>query len=398
LSPLDCEIAIVGGGPAGAATALFVAALAPSLRERVVVLDKASFPREKICAGAIGARADKLLGEIGVRVRVPAAEVTGLHVRAACGELTFEHGGPIGRVVRRIEYDAALLDAARERGIAVRDGVAVEGLRRRAAGVELATSAGALSARAVVGADGVGSLVRRALGLPRGAFHAQAVEVDTLPAPGDPPPHLLSFDVTDGAIAGYAWDFPTLVGGERRVCRGVYLLTRGLPERERADATAVLTARLAARGQTPLCAPKRFAERGLAWSSPLAVERVLLVGEAAGIDPVLGEGIPQAIFYARAAAEYLASRRGDYRFGDWRQSALRARVGIDLRIRAAAAPLLYGRTRPAFERWFTGSPSLARAGAAYFAGERVPRASLARAAFDLVRQMGARQVGSALVG
>jgi flavin-dependent dehydrogenase len=395
---VDYEIVIVGGGPAGAATALFLAHYAPHLRERVVVIDRASFPRNKICAGAIGARADKLLAAVGVRVDVAAAEVTGLHVRTPAGERAYDHGRRIGRVVRRCDYDAALLGVARARGVAVREGVALDGLRRRALGVELDTSAGALSARAVVGADGVGSAVRRALGFPRAAFHAQAVEVDTLPAPGDPPPSLLSFDVSDASVPGYAWDFPTLLGGRLHVCRGVYILTRGLgagggarrADEGHPDVGALLGARLAARGLEPIGGHKRFAERGFAFGSPLAVERVLLVGEAAGIDPVLGEGIPQAIFYGHTAARYLARAHaaGDYRFGDWRKEALGARVGVDLRIRAAAAPLIYGRARPIFERWLVRSRALARAGASYFAGERVPRGALLRAAADLALSVG----------
>lgn len=347
-----------------------------------MVLDKAAFPRDKICAGAIGARADALLARIGVRVEVPAAPVRGLRVKSAGGELTARQPHSIGRVVRRHAFDAALLDRARSGGVAVREGVRVTGLRRGARAVTLSTDQGALTAAAVVGADGVGSVVRRALGFSRGTFHAQAVEVDTVRVPGDPPDDVLSFDVSDGDVPGYAWDFPTLVDGEPRMCRGVYVLTRGVEASPR-DAGDVLAERLAGLGVNGRF--KRFAERGLSLYEPLAAERVLLVGEAAGIDPVLGEGIPQAIFYGETAAAYLArcARDRDYRFTGYRRAMRRARIGTDLRIRAAAVELVYGRTRPIVERWVTGSEALARAGMSYFAGERVSRAELARAAADL---------------
>ena len=65
------EVAIVGGGPAGISAALFLSHAAPELTDRIVVLEKEHYPREKYCAGGVGARADKLLGSIGVPVDVP---------------------------------------------------------------------------------------------------------------------------------------------------------------------------------------------------------------------------------------------------------------------------------------------------------------------------------------
>ena len=68
---MDVDLAIVGGGPAGVSTALFLAAADPSRIGRVVVLEKETYPRDKICAGAIGKRAENALAEIGVHVEVP---------------------------------------------------------------------------------------------------------------------------------------------------------------------------------------------------------------------------------------------------------------------------------------------------------------------------------------
>ena len=63
------DLVIVGGGPAGLSTALFVSALAPRIGLRTLVLEKATYPREKICAGAIGDRAEKLPPRGGRRPR-----------------------------------------------------------------------------------------------------------------------------------------------------------------------------------------------------------------------------------------------------------------------------------------------------------------------------------------
>ena len=391
---MDLDLAIVGGGPAGIATALFFAAAAPHRRDRIAVLEKERYPREKICAGAVGARADRLLETLGVRVDVPSVPIHGFSVATARDTLRARDrhaAGPIGRVVRRSEFDRAFADEARGRGLRVVEGARVDGLVFEHDAVRIRTSTGEIRARAVVGADGVGSFVRRALGAPRGHWSAQVVEVDTPGAARDPGRDLLHFDLSDRSLLGYAWDFPTVVAGAPLVCRGVYELRPGpgaIPGAPRDPSTRDVGARLLERldrlglGRARL---KRFAERGLALHEPLARPRALLVGEAAGIDPALGEGIAQAIFYGAVAGPYLARclDRGDLSFGDWPRQLHDSRLGLDLRLRTRMTPWLYGRTRPLVERWVGGSRDLAIAGMRYFAGERVPRLRLAGAALWL---------------
>jgi flavin-dependent dehydrogenase len=386
---VDADLAIVGAGPAGLATALFLAAAAPRLGARVVVLEKERHPREKICAGAIGARADRALARIGVRVEAPAVAVRGLAVTAGGRSLAVRADAPIGRVVRRDEHDAALAEAARARGIRVEEGVRVTGVAIDAEGARLATSRGEIRARAVVGADGVGSVVRRALGLGRGRLVARAAEVDTEPLPSDGPRDVLAFDLGDRSLAGYAWDFPTTVGGRALVCRGLYeLAVPGLAEGDPVDLGERLARRLARLGvDASGLRVKRFAERGFDPVEPASGPRLLLVGESAGIDPVLGEGIAQAIEYGALAGPYLAARLDADRldFADWRAVIGASRLGFDLAARARAVRLVYGATRPLLERWVTRSEDLAVCGMRWFAGDRVPRLGLARAALSLAR-------------
>lgn len=372
------DVVIVGGGPAGSTTALALVTAAPELASRVVVLEKARYPREKPCAGALGARGDALLRELGVAIDVPSAPVDGISFQGAVDEVSASPGH-IGRVVRRIEFDEALARAARSRGVEVREGVRVDGVKDEAGGVGavLETSEGPVRARVVAGCDGVGSVVRKALGLGAGRLRAQVVEVDTEPVPGDRDRSLLHFDASDRSLPGYAWDFPTVVGGRALVCRGVYRLKVGdAGESEPGpDVSALLAARLRRQGIDPsTCKNKRFAERGYEPATVVARGALMLVGEAAGVNPVTGEGIAQAIEYGVLAGRFLArhlarSDGGGAWVGAWQREVARSRLAWDLRIRTRFVRHFYGPSRPAVERLLTESPDAVYVGCQHFAAQ-----------------------------
>jgi flavin-dependent dehydrogenase len=382
---LSFDVLIVGAGPAGAATALFLLHACPELASRVALVDKARFPRDKFCAGAVAQRADDALASIGLRIDVPSVKVDGMSI-AFKGGTVHRRVGAVGRVVRRLELDHALVEAVRARGARVLEGVKVHALDVRDDGVRVRTDAGELRAKVVVGADGVGSVVRRHLGLPFGALRAQVVEVDTEVLPGDAPPDLLHFDATDASYDGYAWDFPTVIGGEAKVCRGVFVLgrsdARGVRANEPPDPEPLLAARLAARGLDPRrYRVKRYAERGFEVHRPYASRRVILVGEAAGIDPLLGEGIAQGIEYGALAGKYVARKvaRGSFAFRDWPWRVRASHLGVDLTVRTSLVPFAYGPVRPHFEEWLLGVPDAVDFFSMVFAGRTPPFRTFVRA-------------------
>jgi len=360
----EWDVAIIGGGPAGISTALHLRAAAPAAR--IVVLEKQPYPREKICAGGIGARAFRLLDNLGVEVACPHVAIHAVALRV--GRDTVVIAEPdLGAVVRRVEFDHAFARHAIDRGIEVRDGCAVHQIELTGRGATLTTGAGTtLRARCVVGADGVAGVVRRQAGFPRGARRAQVVELDTEAAPGDLPRDTMVFDLTNRELRGYAWDFPTPVGDQPLVCRGVYVLGVAADQPR-----ARLAAYLAARGlDIARYRVKQFAERGFEPGAELARPRVLLVGEAAGIDIATGEGIGQAIEYGSVAGPYLARALADddLGFADWRRTIDRHHLGLQLRIRHAAATVFYGRGRATIERMLPRLTAVMRAAVQDFAG------------------------------
>ncbi len=374
------DVAIVGGGPAGISTALHLQAAAPGTR--MIVLEKARYPREKICAGGIGARAFRILEKIGVEVACPRVRLDAVAMRVQ-GETLVVRQPDCGAVVRRIEFDHALAAVAVSRGIEVRDGTEVTRLTIAGDGATIETTGDTVLARAVIGADGVGGVVRRQAGFARGELRAQVVELDTEGVAVDQPRDTVVFDFDTTDLRGYAWDFPTQVGGEPLVCRGVYVIRNLGTDEPRARIAAYLAARGLELANYRL---KQFAERGFEPGAEIAKPRVLLVGEAAGIDIATGEGIGQAIEYGAVAGPYLARAltRDDLQFTTWRRTVERHHLGWQLAVRHGCYRAFYGRRRPTIERLMPRIPKLFQVAVQDFAGVPLSRLALMRGAGQLM--------------
>ncbi len=373
------EVVIVGGGPAGLTTAIALLHADPSLAERVVLLEKARYPREKYCAGGVGGRGDKILASLDARPDVPSVPVDGISFRAARGEQRAVVGG-IGRVVRRIEFDAALAGIARARGVRILEDAQATRVEADARGATVYTSRGEYRARIVAGADGVGSVVRKAIGLGAGRLRAQVLELDTEPVDGDPERTILHFDAADRGLTGYYWDFPTIVGGEELICRGIYHLRM---REDDVDIHARLAERMEGMGlDITKYKNKRYAERGFDPTEPVGKGPLLLVGEAAGIDPITGEGIAQAIEYGAMAGTFIHDAlRGTASLDRWSEHVRTSRLGRDLRIRRRLTQSFFGPARPDMERLLLESDRPLRAGCRHFAAMSFDWGALAGVAY-----------------
>lgn len=162
------DAVVVGGGPAGSATAARLAARG----RRVLLLDRAEFPRRKPCGECVNPAGVRALRRLGVLDRVLACNPAPLEGwRIAAGDDAGFSGrfpdGVRGLGIPRERLDAVLLDHARSLGVEVRTGIKVADLLRDDAGRVRGVVAGdeEIAARIVVGADGLRSIVLRRLGL-----------------------------------------------------------------------------------------------------------------------------------------------------------------------------------------------------------------------------------------
>jgi geranylgeranyl reductase family protein len=324
---MHVDVAVVGAGPAGAAAALRARQLAPGAR--VLLLDKAGFPRDKACGDAIAPHAIADLAALGVpgAMRgyppVPWLRITapdGTRIAAAAPRANF--------VVPRLVFDDRLVGAARAAGVCV-ERMAVRTLVDRGGDVVLN---GEIAARTVIAADGANSRVRRVLGAAPNPPDALAIAVrGYADAPPGPLEQRIAL-VADGWPA-YAWSFPI---GDGRANVGFGLLRARMPRR-RSDLADRLAGVLP--GQVPDPASLRAHHLPLSTRRPAPAQgRVLLAGDAASlVNPLTGEGIVYAIasgaLAGAAAVAYPEAPAAAY------AAALGRRFGRHLRSTGLAARL-----------------------------------------------------------
>lgn len=358
------DIVIVGGGPAGAAAATRLAQRARgadaerNLAARTLLIDKAVFPRNKLCGGGVTQHGWNLLRELDVALDVPVMPVHHMRLVYKDLEATF-HWRNLFRIVQRDEFDAALLNVARARGIEVREGVGVRDVTRDEEGVTLATEQGELRARAVIAADGANSVVRQKLGLVRSDRISRLMEILT-PVEDEErtqefAEHTAVFDFTPISrnVQGYYWDFPSYRDGKPMMNRGLFD-ARVRNDRPRAELKPVLREELQGRGlEMGDWKLQGHPERWFDAKQAHSVARIVLAGDAAGAEPWLGEGISHAIDFGTRAADYVSAAfaANDFSFADYSERIAASPLGRRLRLKRRIAHVVYGNRGEWFYRW-----------------------------------------------
>lgn len=341
------DVLIVGAGPAGLATALNLVKIDPQWAGRMLVLEKQAHPRHKLCAGGITGLGLRQLSNLGLELEVPYVPVKRavLHYQ----ELVFEvRGDPVFVVTQRQEFDAWLADQARERGVPLRENVTVQGLELSPDAILAHTEAETYKSTVLVAADGSRGVVRPWVGMPENPPRvARVLEVVTRSVINSPEhtQHLAHFDFTSALanLQGYHWSFPSLHDGQQVLNKGIYdARIRG--QGPKADLPGLLKAVLEESG----CDLNEVAIRGhpIHWFTPwnrFSDNRVLMVGDAAGVDSLFGEGIALSLGYGAAAARSIqrAFAFGDFSFRTYRRVLFLSPTGRHLLLRWFIARCCY---------------------------------------------------------
>ena len=351
------DVLIAGAGPAGSIAALVLARSGA----RVLVVDRARFPRDKLCGDTVNPGALAILRRLGVETAADASlPLDGMIVTGHPGVRVEARYGPgvQGRAITRRALDLALLRAASHAGAQVEEGVLVQAPfceGPRVAGLLLAGPVGPprrVGASMVIAADGASSRIARALGLARHARRPRRWAVgayfEGVGAEGVEGA-LGEMHIRRGRYVGVA----PLPGGLTNACvvtadrRALLDPLHLLRETIRSDARLADRFASARAATRPVCLGPLAVE-----SSACGVSGLLLAGDAAGfIDPMTGDGLRfafrggelaalaalSALEHGTNAYDWLQRARCQEFATKWRfNRALRTLVSHSAAVRAAA--------------------------------------------------------------
>jgi geranylgeranyl reductase family protein len=310
------DVAIVGAGPAGAACAL---SFSQATGLKVALIDKARFPRPKVCGDAVGGHSIKmlarscppLLDDLRAFPLKTRTRSTRIHVNdRAPFEINWVNEA---YCCPRYEFDALLLDGVRRYvpSVNIVEGFSVSGITREPDGLTITdkVSQAMIRARLVIGADGAHSVVAKNLTDTRVDHHHHIAAVRTyFEGVSNVRPETTEVYLSRSFTPGYFWVFPVT---DDRVNVGFGMLS----ETVAAKGINLRRSLFDFIRQSPLLQARFQMARevgkvegfGLPIASrrvPMSGDRFLLAGDAASlIDPASGDGIGNAILSGIIAAE-----------------------------------------------------------------------------------------------
>jgi flavin-dependent dehydrogenase len=320
---MDDAVMIVGGGPAGISTWLHLQKNAPRLAEGSILIEKAVFPRDKLCAGGLCIWGADVLAYLEVDLDIPSLFVSDLELRFG-KEIRRLHQDNCFRVVQRMDLDNALKETAVNRGLDLHENEMLLDVLRTRHELIVTTNKGTYDVQVLVGADGAFSTVRRKM-IPSRKRHLSGTLLIFAPFHSsydtefDEKKMVVDLTPMNEGLQGYVWHVPCLRKKAHYIAHGICDF-RVCPAKPRAEMKRIFGRELESRNIH--LGPKTWSSHPIPWNSDddiLSQPNVILVGDAAGVEPAFGGGIHLALSYGEIAAQAIidAFLNDDFSFRDY---------------------------------------------------------------------------------
>ncbi len=335
------DIVIIGAGPSGMSTALHLLKIDPNWRERLVIVDKGEFPKEKICGGGITKKCLNSLRYMGfVENSISHNKVKELKIQFGDKKKIIFSEKPHFIVTRRKEFDNWLYKKCLQHGIEVHQNVRVRNISNQNERLVLNTNSDEYITKVVVGADGGNSIVRREFqftSILNLAYAYHAIVEQNYQIKNE---NSAKFDFTNlkNGLQGYIWEFPV---DSNKLNIGIYhsaiwknnhlinvknLLKKKLDSLEYDEYSI-----------------RGYPIRLFHPNNTISRKRVILVGDAAGVDSLMGEGISFSIWYGKIASYSITSafNTNEFSFNNYKKCLLKSCIGKELVRKLFIARMIY---------------------------------------------------------
>lgn len=343
------DLLIIGAGPAGLSTALHLIQEDPSWKDRMILLEKESHPRAKLCGGGVTRLGLQTLRELNFPLPIPInqSRVENIYLKYK-NRIIHVRGKPVIVVFDRSNFDHYLVQQSKNRGIRIEEDEAVLSISIQANHVLVHSNKSDYQTKMIVCADGTSGKISNDIK----GFHSSKRKSRTLkiwsPASLSSPRFsqqsaLFDFGFLSTNLQGYFWEFPSIVNDNPGHNSGVYD-SRLAQTRSRAELATILKKGLKSTQSEEITAQVQGAP--IHWFSPsntMSVPRVILVGDAAGVDVLFGEGIGPSLVHGKIAAKEICRsfQKNDFNFSTYKRKVLMSRFGRYLLIRWVVANYIY---------------------------------------------------------